>query len=799
MAQSMNVSVVLRLQDAFTGPVRGIIQQMQGLTRAAQEFNRALGGTGSNTTFGRIQNQARALNGDVRQLAQSFAQLGRSMGAQSGGGLVQGQIGSMQRLLGLQQQALRNQTHLNAGGGGGRGPAGPGGGIWGRRGFSPNASLADRAQYRAVNLGEQSLVSGFLDLDRPRTQLGMLTLARPGHQPVLTQEDLAVAESAAAELSTTFRSLSRGHILETFRELVPMFNRVDDAFAMLPEMLRIQDWQVLQGDTAERAREGMLSLLRAVGLSGRLIGPDGRLKLDEASGFMESYLRARMIGGRDITPDQVFQFMKYAKATGQSMSPEALLEAFIAMPDIRGSTFGNQLNMLVRQMTGRATQASQSAMEQWGLGRITERTQSGGHGFAPVDEELLRSDTSEWFKRHITGPTGVLRRMGIDPLRASSAQISTGLSRFFSNQSAENIANMIVNQQTEWRNQVLNALGIDLSEVARQRHAAGSGWHQFSSARSGLQDVLGSVGENLKTLFNPALEAATDGLKKLARWIDPKTAHPDVKWGLLGAGGIAGFLAARSIWRGMGPMGRSAVGGGLGFLVGGGPTDLLMGALLGRSVFGGGAAATAAAGAAGAAAAQTWGSQFLGVLRGVLRMARGMLLLGVAAYVVDEILSHWDKFKERMVAIFADIRKAAPVWLGGDGEGWRAIASGQGLPQIGQDLRNRLTTLGITGPEHGTPYISTPLNDEFRSRPWWDLGAHPPWDVARDLWNRTTGTAPASASPSTVNVAPGAVVVNITAPSGDANAIGAAAGNAVGSALRGVMGDTPNLGSMAVP
>jgi hypothetical protein len=193
MAQTMSVSVALRLRDEFTGPVRQLVQNLQQLTRVATEFNRALGGSGSNTTFGRLQSQTRALNTDVRQLASSFQQLGRAMGTPSGGGIVQGQVAGMRQLLGLQQQAMQNQARLNGGGGSGRVPNVPGGssswgGFWGRRGFSPNASLADRAQYRAVNMGEQSLVSGFLDLDRARTRLSMLAAPNEGQRPILRQE-----------------------------------------------------------------------------------------------------------------------------------------------------------------------------------------------------------------------------------------------------------------------------------------------------------------------------------------------------------------------------------------------------------------------------------------------------------------------------------------------------------------------------------------------------------------------------------------------------------------------------------
>ena len=73
MAANMNVSVALRLRDEFTGPLRSLLQNLQGLTRSAQEFNRALGGTGTNTTFGKLQSQARALSGEVRNLAQGLS------------------------------------------------------------------------------------------------------------------------------------------------------------------------------------------------------------------------------------------------------------------------------------------------------------------------------------------------------------------------------------------------------------------------------------------------------------------------------------------------------------------------------------------------------------------------------------------------------------------------------------------------------------------------------------------------------------------------------------------------------
>ena len=87
----------------------------------------------------------------------------------------------------------------------------------------------------------------------------------------------------------------------------------------------------------------------------------------------------------------------------------------------------------------------------------------------------------------------------------------------------------------------------------------------------------------------------------------------------------------RGLVRGMGPWGRTLLGGGAGFLLGGGGiTEALMGALLGRQL--GGAATATIAGAAGAAAGRAWGGRFLALALGLLRGLRSMILVSIGIY-----------------------------------------------------------------------------------------------------------------------------------------------------------------------
>jgi methyl-accepting chemotaxis protein len=801
MATNMAVSVTLQLRDQFTGPVRQLINNLQQLTRVAQDFNRALGGTGGTSPFGRIQTDVRRLNADVRQLAGSFQSLARSMGT-PGGSFAQRQIGDMRTLLGLQQQAIANNTRLNSGGGSGRVPNVPGtGGIFGSRGFHPNASLIDRAQYRAVNLGEQSLATGFLDLDRARTRLAMLATPREGQRPILSQEDLGLAETAATQYSQIFRSLSRAHVLDTFGEVATQFQNIDHAFRLLPELLNVQDWHVLMGDSVEQARAGMLSLVRAIGLSGRLIDNEGRLSLVDpknpnspiqASEFLDAYMRARIVGGRDVTPDQVFQVMKYLKTTGQTLDMDSLLTTFIAMPDIRASTFGNQLNMLIRGLTGGATQAAQQAAERAGLGRITERTGSGPHGFQVSDEVMLRENPFAWFGRHIMGPGGVLARAGLNVRDASMAQIATIMRPIFSNQSAFNSAMSIIGQWREWSDQSAIARRANLTPEARQQHAAGSSWHQLNTARSALQDAMGSVAENFKGLLNPALESASAGLKQLARLIDPRTGESVLSTGVLVGGSIAALMLGRRMLMSMSPTMRMLLGGGAGYLIGGDPMSILTGAMLGRGIgvgssalgIGAGTAGAAgAAGVAGAAAGAAWGGRFMGAARWVARaigsLLRGSIIWGGIGYAVGQIVDNWESFKTRMLAIYDELKRAAPTWLGGEGEGWGAFAGGQGvakLPEVaqsyGQDWGEWLRNLPPYAWMYEQGWLRRPLTAAERSPTGGldlaDQAAVPRNTVTMDITNNITVHVTTPASPS---------------------AIGEAAAGAIGSQLRGLMAD----------
>jgi hypothetical protein len=203
----------------------------------------------------------------------------------------------------------------------------------------------DRAQYRGVNFLEQSLGEAILQPDIARTRLRRLDLP---------PETMRMAEEAAAVYSRAMPELTRGAILSTVSEIVTQFRTDAEAFNALPYLLRVQQLDIQSGRRGTEGMQGMLDLLKAVGMTGRLTDPEGNFTEAESAAVLDAYLRAREIGGVDINPQGFRQLIKYMKATAQTLNVDAILEAALLAPDVGFSTFGNQTAMLIRGLPAAA-------------------------------------------------------------------------------------------------------------------------------------------------------------------------------------------------------------------------------------------------------------------------------------------------------------------------------------------------------------------------------------------------------------------------------------------------------------
>jgi hypothetical protein len=78
-----------------------------------------------------------------------------------------------------------------------------------------------------------------------------------------------------------------------------------------------------------------------------------------------------------------------------------------------------------------------------------------------------------------------------------------------------------------------------------------------------------------------------------------------------------------------------------------------------------------------------------------------MIVFSLGMAVLTAVIDNWETVKTRLLAIFEDIRQAAPTWLGGQGRGWGVIAGGPGVQGLRDDARrlagSGLDSLGLGG------------------------------------------------------------------------------------------------------
>lgn len=651
---AMNVSITLNLQDQFSSKIQGVINHLNQLKAAAQSVQQAFSANSLAGGFASMNRQVQSLQAGLRQLQNQITATNRSLQAPAGGAFGQQQLGAMRQMLQMQQQMIANQNRLNQAQARGNGGGNAGNGWLGRNGFSPNASLIDRAQYRGVNMAERSLTEGALGFDRARTALTLKNL------------DSDMAERKAGAYAREYKELSKANILDTMGEILTQFGTDAQGMQMVPHLLKLQRASMIGGETREQARKGMLEIVRGVGLTGRLTDNEGNFDEAKTSAILNAYTRAKMIGGADVNSSQFFQAIKYAKTSAQALNDDALLEMFIAMPDLRGSTYGNQLNMLIRQVTGSATKEAKAAQFKAGLlssGGIVAAHEDGPNKFKggpTVDQELLRENPNEWVKKYVM--EGYLRdKLGYKLTGENAitpAQIAKELRPLFSNASAENIVNMIINQRQEWQNQIKRATELRIDDASFMSGLSKQSLHmQLEIFKAQSENLFGTIAENFKGVLLPPMHAFSYAMQKISAWIDPKSGNDGMRNAIM----AGGTLAAMGVLRGAiggNPLARALIGGGMGLGVGGieyGIMGALMGSMFGR---GGGSVGTAAAGG-------IIGRMLPALLGGALRMS----LWGLGVGAVTAIVSGWDSKK----GVFDNIGGGLMTFLNNIVDGVRKI------------------------------------------------------------------------------------------------------------------------------
>jgi hypothetical protein len=265
---------------------------------------------------------------------------------------------------------------------------------------------------------------------------------------------------------------------------------------------------------------------------------------------------------------------------------------------------------------------------------------------------------------------------------------------------------------------------------------------------------------------------------------------------------VGGFMLLRRIAGAMSPLARTLLGAGLGFGFGG-ISEALMGGLLARGLGGSSGAALAGTAVAGAVGA-TLGRRILAGLLGVLRSMPRFMLWTAAISGIAAIADNWEAIKPRILAVWEDLTKAAPPWLGGQGDAAAHQRLSQGAEdfvreQVGGQLRNLAETGSGAQVAIEDAFRRTAVGQWFIQRGW--LPSEQGLAMRRMLEGGMVGfgatpgdvnQAMRVAQGTTVNTGPINVTVNVQT-NANPQAIGDAAGGAVQSRLRGLLSDGASL------
>jgi hypothetical protein len=278
----------------------------------------------------------------------------------------------------------------------------------------------------------------------------------------------------------------------------------------------------------------LVQLVRALGTLGRLTDSDGKFQSKETGELLDAYMRAKIIGGKDINPREVALAAKYSRVTGQTMNSDAWLMTFLAMPDLRGSSFANGLNQMVKQLTGGATVEKQKAQAEYGLidGGIRRTTARGPGKFVydgTKDETLLRENPYVYFAMKFMAPgDGIFAKHGLDPTKASAAEMANVLAKFFSRETAADLANKMANQQAEWNTQKENAKRLNMSDDYIKKVTKESVNAQIQQAGQQFKQSTGDAAEAIATKLLPAFDSLSTALNNVSKQINGEAAPVDM-------------------------------------------------------------------------------------------------------------------------------------------------------------------------------------------------------------------------------------------------------------------------------
>ena len=353
-------------------------------------------------------------------------------------------------------------------------------------------------------------------------------------QAGIPAEEMAHIEQRALDLSTKYGNVSQVGVMELAKELRSVVTHPEELEKVLTPLVQAKSVLDAKDLTGERSH-GLNLLVKGAESIGAAQDPERLTRL------IDAYVKAIQVMGTTINPDQIFQFDKYSKTAGATMSDRFLMTTGLSLSqEMGGSTAANDLFHAQKDIVGGFQNKHVPLKEMARLGLIDhddiEFTKTGEAkgiraGAKGVhDASLAQTDLDLWvYKTFLPA----LEKHGITGTQAQLAETS----KIFTGNEADVISKLIT-QRSALENHALafpKASGLSASGQNAQDAAVG-----LQSLGKAVENLAANVSVTAMAPIGTALSGLAGQIDRLAQAAKD---HPEIALGA-GAAVGAGALAA---------------------------------------------------------------------------------------------------------------------------------------------------------------------------------------------------------------------------------------------------------------
>lgn len=319
--------------------------------------------------------------------------------------------------------------------------------------------------------------------------------------------------------------------LETYKELRSVLKDLHEVPHLLPTVLRAKSVLEAQGiDT-----HGLGLLVKGAEVAGIANDPE-RFKR-----YMDANVRAMQVMGKTINPEQLYEFEKYAKASGLNLSDKFRGAAGMGLiQELGGSTAGVATNQFIKQIIGGFQGNLHAAAKEFvALGLANkddfEKTKAGEikglkAGKRIDGADVAQRDPAEYVYKYLLP---ALQKHGFDTQEKQLAEVR----RLFPNSNAADLVSKLIVQKEAFENHAklyAQALGLQADAMKDATVAT-------KAMGTALQDAKGQFSNALAEPIAGVAAEVADKLKGFAGWFHDFTKqHPTAAKGIAGTVAVGG-------------------------------------------------------------------------------------------------------------------------------------------------------------------------------------------------------------------------------------------------------------------